>query len=50
VAGLKSQAVWNALYNWKTAKTDESRTLKAMKSSGLKLRDQLRAEIEFQNQ
>lgn len=50
VAGLKSQAAWNVLFNWKTAKTDESRTLKAMKSSGLKLRDQLRAEIEFQNQ
>ena len=49
-AGLRSQAVWNALFNWKTAKIDESRTLKAMKGYGLELRDLLREEIEFQIQ
>lgn len=50
VAGLKSQAVWNALFNWKTAKIDESITLTSMKTRGLELRDLLRAEIEFQSQ
>ena len=50
VAGLKSQAVWNALFNWKTNKIDESQTLMEMKGLGLKLRDLLRAEIEYQNQ
>ena len=49
-AGLRSQAVWNALFNWKTAKIDESRTLTRMKSRGLELRDLVRAEIEFQSQ
>ncbi len=49
-AGLRSQAVWNALFNWKTAKIDESHTLEEMKEDGLELRDLLRAEIEFQNQ
>ena len=48
-AGLRSQAVWNALFNWKTAKIDESRTLKEMKKLGIELRGLLRAEIEFQN-
>ena len=48
--GLRSQAVWNSLFNWKTAKIDESRTLTAMKGNGLELRALLRAEIEFQNQ
>ena len=49
-AGLRSQAVWNALFNWKTVKIDESRTLTAMKGRGLRLRDLLEAEIEFQSQ
>jgi len=46
--GLKSQAVWNALFNWKTGKVDESRSLKEMKGLGLKLRDLLKAEVEYQ--
>lgn len=49
-AGLRSQSVWNALFNWKTAKIDESRTLTRMKDGGLELRDLVRAEIEFQSQ
>lgn len=49
-AGLRSQAVWNALFNWKTAKIDESQTLATMKEDGLELRDLLRVEIEFQDQ
>jgi len=48
--GLKSQAVWNALFNWKTGKIDNSRTLMKMKGLGLKLRDLLREEIAYQNQ
>ncbi len=50
VAGLRSQAVWNALFNWKTAKIDESATLTKMKGLGVELRDLLKAEIEYQNQ
>ena len=50
VAGLKSQAVWNALFEWKIGKIDESRSLMEMKRLGLKLRDLLTAEIEYQNQ
>ena len=49
-AGLRSQAVWNALFNWKTGKIDESNNLKEMKGQGLELRDLLRAEIEYQSQ
>ena len=49
-AGLKSQAVWNALFEWKISKIDESSALMEMKGLGLKLRDLLRAEIEYQNQ
>jgi len=35
VAGLKSQAVLTALFNWKTGKIDESRVVKEMKGFGL---------------
>jgi len=49
-AGIKSQAVWNALFEWKVGKIDESRSLMEIKGLGLKLRDLLRVEIEYQNQ
>jgi hypothetical protein len=50
VGGLKSQAVWNALFSWKSGKIDKIRRLNQMKEFGLELRDLLRAEIEYQNQ
>jgi hypothetical protein len=48
--GLKSLAVWNALFFWKTLKIDESRSLEQMKAQGLELRDLLREEIEDRSQ
>jgi len=50
VTGLKSQAVWNALFSWKSGKIDKIRRLNQMKEFGLELRDLVRAEIEYQNQ
>ncbi len=49
VGGIKSQAVWNALFDWKVGRIDESRTLKEMKVLGQNLRELLAVEVDYQN-